>query len=216
MKKIALIGASGFIGSWILKEALDRGIGVTGIVRNTERITIRHDNLQVKGGDILIRERVPELVSGVDAVISAYNPGWSNPNIYEDTHRGYSSIISGVRKAGVRRLLIVGGSGSLFVSPGVMLMDTGVLPEAIMPGVKALAEVYFSYLIPEKELDWVFFSPAGNIAHGERTGNFRQGDDFLIKHENGESRISLQDYALAMIDELMHSTRHRKRMTIGY
>jgi putative NADH-flavin reductase len=216
MKNISLIGASGFIGLAILKEALERGLKVTAVVRNTGKITITHKNLRVIAGDIMHEDTVTTLVTGADAVISSYNPGWTNPDIYEDTLSGYRSIISGVKKAGVKRLLVVGGAGSLFVTPGIKLMDTGVLPEAIMPGVKGLAEVYYNLLVPEKELDWVFFSPAGNIAPGERTGKFRLGDDNLITDATGESKISVEDYAMAMIDELIIATQHRKRMTIGY
>jgi putative NADH-flavin reductase len=216
MKNVSLIGASGFIGSAILKEALERGLKVNAIVRNAEKIKITHQNLHITPGDIMNEGTVTTLVTGADAVISSYNPGWANPDIYEDTRSAYRSVISGVKKAGVKRLLIVGGAGSLFVKPGVRLMDTGVLPEAIMPGVKGLAEVYYNLLIPEKELDWVFFSPAGNIAPGERTGKFRLGDNDLITDATGESKISVEDYAMAMIDELIIATQHRKRMTIGY
>lgn len=120
-----------------------------------------------------------------------------------------------MKEAGVHRLLIVGGAGSLYVAPGVRVMDRGV-PEAFAPGVKGLAEVYYSYLIPEKELDWVFFSPAANLVPGERTRKFRLGKDDLIRSVSGESRISVEDYAVAMIDELEKEMHHRERFTIGY
>ena len=129
--------------------------------------------------------------------------------------RVYPLIIRSVKEAGVRRLLIVGGAGSLYVAPGVRVMDRGV-PEAFAPGVKGLAEVYYSYLIPEKELDWVFFSPAANLVPGERTRKFRLGKDDLIRSVSGESRISVEDYAVAMIDELEKEMHHRERFTIGY
>jgi uncharacterized protein len=216
MKHIAIIGASGFIGSAILKEALDRGLHVTAIVRNTTRIEIKHPNLKVNECDIRDSETLTGLITGVDTVISSYNPGWTNPNIYQDTLDGYKSLLSSVKRAGVRRLLIVGGAGSLFVKPGVKLMDTGALPEAIMPGVIGLAEVYYNMLMPEKDSDWVFFSPAGNIFPGERTCRFRLGTDTLITDHNGESKISHADYAVAMIDEVINEAHHRKRMTIGY
>lgn len=216
MKKIVLIGASGFVGSAILNEALSRGHQVTAIVRHPEKITIKNNNLVVKKGDVSSKESVRELCKGADTVISAYNPGWTNPNIYEDTLKIYPAILEGVKKSGVKRLLIVGGAGTLFVSPGLRLIDAGVLPDAFMPGVKSLAKFFLETLSAEKTIDWVFFSPAGNIAPGERTGKFRLGKDDLIVDAEGKSNISVEDYAVAMIDELENPAYHQERFTIGY
>ena len=216
MKKIVLIGASGFVGSAILKESLDRGHKVTAVVRHPEMISTMHKNLIVKQGDVSHYETVSELCKNSDAVISAYNPGWKNPDIAEETTRVYRVILKGVRKSEVKRFLVVGGAGSLFLSPGIRLMDAGVMPEFILPAVKALADFYLVDLAAEKSIDWVFFSPAGNLQPGNRTGNFRLGKDDLIVDEAGESIISVQDYAVAMIDELEKTAHHRERFTIGY
>ncbi len=216
MKKITLIGASGFIGSAILKEALDRGNVVTTIVRHPEKITINHPNLKVVRGDVLISGSVNTLIAGADIVISAYNPGWNNPDIAANTTSAYKNIIEGVTVAKVPRLLIVGGAGSLFVSAGKRLMDTGAIPESFMPAVTALANVCYDLQKIRTPFDWVFFSPAGNIAPGERTGNFQLGKDNLITDSKGESRISVEDYALAMIDEAENPQHHNSRFTIGY
>ena len=216
MKNIILIGASGFVGSAILKEALDRGHKVIGVVLHPERITISHKNLVVKQGDVSIPEILPALCKGVDAVISAYNPGWTNPRIAEETTSTYRTILNGVRQSGVKRLLVVGGAGSLFVSPGKMLMDTGAIPESYMPAVKALADVYLVDLAAEKNIDWIFFSPAITIHPGTRTGVFRLGKDDTILNDAGEGAISVQDYAVAMIDELEKPAHHHERFTIGY
>jgi putative NADH-flavin reductase len=216
MKKIVLIGASGFVGSALLREALDRGHQVVAVVRNPEKITLHNKNLEVKKADVASIETVASVSKGADAVISAYNPGWTNPLISEDTLRVYPAIIRGVKKAGVKRLLVVGGAGSLFVKPGVRLMDAGVIPEGFLPAVKSLASIYLEILSGEKELDWVFFSPAGAIAPGKRTGKFRLGKDDLVVDNKGESRISVEDYAVAMIDELEKPAHHRERFTIGY
>lgn len=216
MKKIILIGASGFVGSAILNEALNRGVEVTAVVRNPDRVKISNSNLKIVKADVSSIEMVTQIAKGADAVISAYNPGWSNPNIYEDTLRTYAAILEGVKKAGVKRLLIVGGAGTLFVSPGVRIVDSGAIPEEIMGGVKSLGEFYLNTLMNEKEIDWVFFSPAGTIAPGERTGNYRLGKDNLIVDEKGDSKISVQDYAKAMIDELENPQHHQERFTIGY
>lgn len=216
MKKIVLIGASGFVGSAILNEALDRGHKVTAVVRHPEKITAVHKNLVIKQLDVSFTERVTEVSRGVDAVISAYNPGWKNPKIAEETTKVYKAILNGVKQAGVKRLLVVGGAGSLFISPGKRIMDAGSMPESYLPAVRALAEVYLIDLMAEKSIDWVFFSPAGMIEPGLRTGKFRLGKDDLIVNEKGESKISVQDYAVAMIDELEKPAHHRERFTIGY
>lgn len=216
MKNIVLIGASGFIGSAILREALERGHQVTGIVRHPEKITLNHVNLVVKKADIFLTEIVTGIFKGADAVISAYNPGWTNPKIAEETTAGYKSIIAGVRKSGVNRLMVVGGAGSLFVSPGKRLMDTGAIPESYLPAVRALADIYLVDLTAEKDIDWVFFSPAISIHPGTRTGKFRLGKDDVILNLAGEGDISVEDYAVAMIDELEKPVHHFERFTIGY
>lgn len=219
MKQVVLIGASGFVGNAILNELLNRGHKVTAIVRNPGKITIKHPALKVVGIDVENTAALADCCAGHDAVISAYNPGWGNPNMYEDTLRVYPKIVEAVKTAGVKRLLIVGGAGSLFVKPGLRLVDTGTLPEAWLPGVKSMAKFYLETLINEKDLDWVFFSPAanlGNLKPGIRTGKFRLGKDDLIVDEKGESFISVEDYAMAMVDELEQENHHQERFTIGY
>jgi len=216
MKKIALIGASGLVGSAILKESLERGHSVTAIVRHPEKIMLKDPNLKIISGDVLTEDSVPDLVQGADVVISAYNPGWTNPNISVETTKAYKSIISGVKKAKIPRLLIVGGAGSLYVSPEKRVMDTGVIPESFMPAIKSLAEVLYSLQKEEKELNWAYFSPAGNIAPGEKKGKYRMGKDELIVNENGESSISVEDFADAMLNEVENPQHHNERFTIGY
>jgi len=216
MKKIALIGASGFIGSALLKESLERGYSVTAIVRHPEKITTKNPNLEVKQGDVMSEETVEKLVTGADVVISAYNPGWTNPNIAADTTYTYKSIIEGVKKAGVSRLLIVGGAGSLMVSPEKRLMDTGEIPESYLPAIKSLAEVLYELQRDEHKLDWVVFSPAGTIEPGEKKGVYRVGKDELIVDDSGKSNISLEDYSVAMLNEVETPRHHMERFTIGY
>lgn len=216
MSKIVLIGASGFVGSAILNEALNRGIKVSVIVRNPESIKITNANLIIVKADVSDSDRVAEISKEADAVISAFNPGWSNPNIYEETLKIYPRILEGVKKAKVKRLLIVGGAGTLFVAPGLRVIDSGAIPAEIMDGVKSLGEFYLNTLINEQDIDWVFFSPAGSLEPGERTGNYRLGKDDLILNDKGESKISVQDYAKAMIDEFETPAHHKERFTIGY
>ncbi len=216
MNKIVLIGASGFVGSAILNEALNRGIQVIAVVRNPESIKIAHPNLTIVKVDVSIANNVTDIAKGVDTVISAYNPGWTNPNIYEETLKTYSVILEGVKNAGVKRLLIVGGAGTLFVAPGLRVVDSGAIPQEIMGGVKSLGEFYLNTLMNEKDIDWIFFSPAGSLEKGERTGRYRLGKDDLIINNKSESKISVQDYAKAMIDELIIPAHHKERFTIGY
>lgn len=216
MKKVALIGASGFIGSQLVKELLSRGHQVTAIVRSADKIKNDDKNLKVVSADVFDTDKLAEVLKNNDAVISAYNPGWTNPNIYDDTIKGYQSIIEAVKKAGIKRLQAVGGAGSLLVAPGKTVVDSGAIPDEILPGVKALALVLKDQFLPEKELDWVFFSPAGTIEPGERTGKYRLGLDNLITDDQGNSKISVQDYAKAMVDELENPKHHQQRFTIGY
>ena len=179
-------------------------------------------NLTVVKGDATDPDTLAELAKGKDAVISAYNPGWGNPRQYEETLENYPKIVEGTRRAGVKRLLIVGGAGTLFVAPGLRLVDTGNLPAEWLPGVKSMGEFYLDYLMKEKDVDWIFFSPAGNLGNmgqngpGKRTGKFRLGKDDMLFDEKGESFISVEDYAYAMIDELEQENHHYERFTAAY
>jgi putative NADH-flavin reductase len=212
--KIAIIGASGQIGAFIRDEALTRGHQVTAIVRHPEKIALRNPRLTVMKADIL-KDNVDGLVKGHDAVISAYNPGWSYPDIYNEQIKGAEAIISGVKKSGIKRLLFVGGAGSLEVAPGVQVLDTATFPENTKGGVLATRETLYM-LRKEKELEWTFLSPPTSIKPGERTGHYRVGKDQLLKNEKGESKISTQDYAVAMLDELEKPQHTRERFTVAY
>ena len=216
MKKIVIIGATGYVGSAILKEALGRGHQVKAIVRDPSKLTLIHPHLKVVGGSVSDTDFLSRELAKSDAVISAFNPGWSNPNIYEETLEGYGSILCAVRNSGVHRFLMVGGAGSLLVAPGRQLMDEPDVPKKLLPGIRGMAKVYTDLLLPEKSVDWVFLSPAANMAPGERTGKFRLGKDELIVDESGDSNISVEDFAVAMIDELEQEKHHQERFTLGY
>ena len=209
MKKVVLIGASGFVGSAILNEALNREIQVTAVVRHPEKIKIQNENLIIKKADVSSLDEVAEVCKGADAVISAFNPGWDNPDIYDETIKVYLTIMDGVKKSGVSRFLMVGGAGSLFIAPGIRLVDSGEVPEKLLPGVKALSDFYFHFLKKEKEIDWVFFSPAADMAPGVRTGRYRLGKDDMVVDIAGNSHISVQDDAAAMIDEFEKPAHHQ-------
>ena len=212
--KIALIGATGFVGSAILKEALDRGYEVTAIARHPEKVQ-SHPKLHAKKGDVYSADEVARLVSGHDAVIGAFNPGWSDPDIYNHQVKGTRSIIEGVKKSGVKRLLFVGGAGSLEVKPGVQLVDTPEFPKEWKQGSLAAREA-LTMLRKETSLDWSFLSPSADLSPGQRTGKFRLGKDQLLVDTDGRSRISVEDYAVAMINEAEKPAHIRQRFTVGY
>jgi putative NADH-flavin reductase len=212
--KIALIGATGFVGAAILQEALNRGHEVTAIARNPEKMQ-GHPKLHAQKGDVYNEEEVARCVAGHDAVISAFNPGWSNPDIYDQQVKGTRAIINGVKKTGIKRLLYVGGAGSLEVKPGVQSVDLPGFPAEYKQGALATREA-LTMLRQETGLEWSFLSPSADLFPGQRTGNFRLGTDQLLKDTNGESRISVQDYAMAMIDEVEKSKHIRRRFTVGY
>lgn len=217
MKNVVLIGATGFVGSAILNELLSRGHKVTAVVRNASKLA-KHDNLTAVEEDVANVDAIAKLADGKDAIISAYNPGWANPNIAHDTLTNYPKIVEAAKKARVPRLLIVGGAGTLFVKPGLRVVDSGAIPAEIMDGVRSLGDFYLNILSKEQDIDWVFFSPAGAFdPKGERTGKFRLGkDDLIVDPKTGSSHISVEDYAVAMVDELERPAHHKERFTIGY
>jgi len=202
--KTALIGATGNVGSRILAELLRRGHEVTGIARHPEKLPPQA-NLVAQRGDANDEDGLAGLLSGHDAVISAGRFVSVNPQ----------TLIAALKKANVNRLLVVGGAGSLEVAQGVQLVDTPQFPAAAKHEALAGRE-FLNVLRSEQELDWTFLSPSRLFAPGERTGKFRLGTDQLLVGENGESKISLEDFAVALVDELETPRHSRQRFTVGY
>ncbi len=217
MANVVLIGATGFVGLAILNELLSRGHKVTAVVRHANKLP-KNDNLTAVEEDVANVDAIANIAKGKDAVISAYNSGWGNPDIKRLTEENYPKIVEAMKKSGVDRLLIVGGAGTLFVKPGLRVVDSGAIPAEIMDAVRSLGDFYLNGLTKEHDLDWVFFSPAGEFEEkGERTGKFRLGkDDLIVDPATGTSHISVQDYAVAMVDELEKPAHHKERFTIGY
>ena len=215
-KEVLLIGATGFVGSAILNELLNRGHKVTAVVRDPAKLEGKAGVTAVKE-DVANVDAIAALARGKDAVISAYNPGWTNPDIATLITENYPRILNAAKQSGVERLLIVGGAGTLFCAPGLRVVDSGAIPEEIMGGVRPLGDFYLNTLMNENDIDWVFFSPAGAFdENGQRTGEFRLGKDDLVVDAEGNSHISVQDYAMAMVDELEQENHHKERFTIGY
>jgi putative NADH-flavin reductase len=213
--RIALIGATGQIGQHVLAEALSRGHQVTAIVRHPEKLTAQ-PGLTAVQGSAYDTAALAQQLKGFDAVLSAFNPGWTDADIAANQIKGTDSIIAATKQAGVKRLLVVGGAGSLKV-PGtdIDVVDTPEFPAEWKAAAGAVRET-LKHLRSEKELDWTFLSPAAHIEPGERTGRFRLGGDELLVDAKGESRISLPDYAVALVDELESPQHSRQRFTVAY
>ncbi|MDB5145039.1 MAG: hypothetical protein JWQ66_3752 [Mucilaginibacter sp.] len=213
--KLALIGATGFVGKTVLNEALQRGYEVTAIARKPENIDISNSNLTVVPADVFDADKLADILKGHDAVVNTYNAGWTNPNLYNDFLKGCETIQQAVKKAGVKRLLVVGGAGSLFVAPGVQLVDSPDFPKEYYAGASA-ARDYLNELKKEDELDWTFLSPAIYLHPGQRTGTFRIGTESPVFDENGKCEISVEDLAVAIVNELENNEFIKRRFTVGY
>lgn len=212
--KLALIGATGYVGSAILAEALERGHHVTAIVRHPEKLAA-HANLTGVAADVYDPAQVAQAVTGHDAVISAFNPGWGDADIYAKHVKGSQAITAGVKQAGVRRLLVVGGAGSLFIAPGVQLVDTPEFPEQWKQGALGARDA-LNLIKQEADLDWSFVSPAVMLEPGERRGHYRLGGDEVLMGDNGPASISTADLAMAIIDEIEQPRHIRRRFTAAY
>ena len=204
MSKIAIIGATGRAGSQLLEEALRRGHSVTAIARNTDKLAVR-PGVSVKQVDALDAEALQQAISGSDVVISAAH----------FSTLPASAVIGPVKKAAVKRLLVVGGAGSLLLPGGTRVIDSEGFPQAYKAEASAGA-TFLDALRQEQELDWTFLSPSAEFVETERTGTFRLGQDDLLVSREGRSWISFADFAIAMLDEVETPKHSRQRFTVGY
>jgi len=204
-----LYGASGMIGSRILQELLRRGHAVTAVVRDPQKITAA--GATVIEGDVNDPASVAATAKGADAAISAYAPPQTDVDKLSGAIR---SLLQGLHAAHVQRLIVVGGAGSLEISPGVQLVDSPLTPAQWKPIANAHRNAL--PLLHESSLDWTYFSPAAFIQPGERTGKFRLGGTQLVTDAKGESRISAEDYAVALVDELENPRHIRRQFTAAY
>lgn len=210
--KIALIGASGFIGSGIRKEALSRGHEVTALVSNPAKIESA-PSLRAEKVDVLDTDDLAKKLAGHDVVISAFS-GHANADVYGYYMQGIHSIVDAVRKAAVPRLLLVGGAGSLEIKPGVQLLDTPAFPaqwKATGEGARAALNLVRGVA----DLDWTVLSPPPSIQPGARSGKYRTGLNQVIMGEKGPAEISVEDYAVAMLDEAESASHRRQRFTVA-
>jgi putative NADH-flavin reductase len=207
--KVAVIGATGNAGSRITAELLKRGHHVRAIVRSENNITAKN-GIELTNSDLSEVAQLVDALNGADAVVSAYRP----PDKDTEQIIGTTKRITEAVKKNNQRLLVVGGAGGLFVAPGVTAIASGHLPEVALPIAKSHEQVRKN--LKASGADWTYFAPAGLFEPGERTGQFRLGKDDLIVDVTGNSRISMEDYAIAVVDELEKPQHRGERFTIGY
>lgn len=211
--KIALIGATGFVGSALLKEAVARGHSVTALVRNPAKVAT---DANVKAVQVDVND-VPALtaqLAGHDVVISAFNGGWGDPDIY-NKHLAGSNAIADAAKAAKVCLIAIGGAGSLHAPDGSQFVDSPHFPEAYREGARAARDALAGLRKGDWQ-DWSFISPAAMLAPGERTGKFRLGGDEPVLDANGDNHVSVEDLAVATLDEAETPRHTGKRFTLGY
>ena len=215
--KVALIGATGFVGKAVLEELLARGHDVTALVRDPAKLEAR-PQLQVVKADVRNADEVRDAVADADTVISAYNAGWANPDLYNEFLRGTRAIVAGTKAAGVKRYIVIGGAGSLYAADGTQLVDSPNFPAAIYPGASAARDA-LTELRNETSLAWTQLSPPVAFHPGsatERTGTYRVGSDTPLNTGDGPGTISAADLAVAVVDELEAPQHIGKRFTVAW
>ncbi|HUA19415.1 MAG TPA: NAD(P)H-binding protein [Bryobacteraceae bacterium] len=216
--RVVLYGATGMIGSRILKELLSRGHTVTAVVRDLSKLAPQA-NLVIEKGDLLDTDHVAKVSKGADVVVNSIAPPVIPGNGPDPAKAGQlveatKSLIAAARRAGAPRIVMVGGAGSLEVSPGLQVVDAPGFPAVYKPVALAHRDAY--YALRETDLNWTYFSPAVTIQPGQRTGKFRLGKDAVISDDKGESSISAEDYAIALADEVEQARHTKQRFTIGH
>ena len=209
--KVALYGATGKSGSRILKELVARGHQVIAIVRDPAKLAHTGPGVQVMRDDLSDPKKIAAAVDGAEAVVSAYAPPQNDVRAIVGVTQRQVEALSEKPQA---RLIVVGGAGGLNVAPGVMLIDSPYLPEPYQPIARAHVEAL--NVLRASTIDWTYLAPAAYFEPGERTGKFRLGKDELIANAQQDSRISMEDYAIALVDELEKPRHRRQRFSIGY
>jgi uncharacterized protein len=215
--KLVLLGAGGNIAQRIASEALSRGHEVVGVVRSTASVRSDDERLAIVEGDATDASSIAKVSKGADVIINAVSPRPSpSGRPASSLAASARALIEGASRAGVSRVVVVGGAGSLEVATGVRLVDTPGFPMAYKPESLEGAASLDVYRTSGSKVDWTYISPAAEIGPGTRTGHYRAGDDSLLVDDEGKSFISYEDYAKALIDEVEHPTHPRARMTVAY
>jgi len=215
--KLVLFGATGNVGRRIAAEALRRGHDVVGVVRDPAAVTTPDSRVRLVQGDATNAESVAEVVRGAEAVVSAISPrpnarGLPQPKLAENAR----ALIAGLRRAGTRRVLYVGGASTLEIAPGRQLLDEPTFPEAYKAEALEGREALRIWRTEAEGLDWTFLSPAMEIGPGERTGNYRTTGEQMLFDANGKSFITFEDYAVAVLDELERPQHVDRRFGVAY
>jgi putative NADH-flavin reductase len=215
--RIVLFGATGNVGQRVAAEALRRGHDVIGVVRDPAAVTPPDLRVRMVQGDATKADEVAKVARGADAVVSAISPrpnsrGLPAPSLAANSR----AVIAGVRQAGVKRVLYVGGASSLEVAPGKQLADMPDFPEIYRAEAREGRDALDVWRNEGKGLDWTYLSPAAEIAPGERSGRYRTTDDTLLVDEKGRSFITFEDYAVAVLDELEHPRHVGRRFGVAY
>jgi uncharacterized protein len=212
--KIAVVGANGWVGSTVAREALERGHTVTAVVRDPARLTLAHERLHIVIGDATNPNSVAEAVRGHDVVIGAISGRRDANN--QNIPNAAQALLVGVAQAGVQRLIWVGGAGSLEVAPGVRLIDTPEFPAEYKGEALAQADALGVFRSAQTDIGWTYISPAVVIAPGQRIGQYRVGGDQVLANDTGKSYISVEDYGVALLDEVEQPKHNRRRITVAY
>ncbi|MDT0443551.1 NAD(P)-dependent oxidoreductase [Streptomyces johnsoniae] len=217
MARIAIFGANGAIGHRIVSEALDRGHDVAAVVRDPGSITRTHRGLTVLTGDVLDPASVSAVAGGRDVLISAVGGG-DGPGHEALIGPSARSLVAGLHALGAAapRLIMVGGAGSLRTPDGSRVLDAPGLPDEVRQIMHAHSDALEYLRCEAGELRWTSLSPAAVIEPGRRTGAYRTGLDELVTDAEGVSRISTEDYAAALVDEVEDARHIGERFTVGY
>ena len=214
---LAVIGATGYVGDAVVRELAARGHNITAFARNPAKV-LAAANVRAVAADVTAADFAAQL-AGFDAVVSAFNPGWTNPHIARDFRAGYAAILAAAKTAQVPYLLAVGGAGSLYVAPGVQLIDTPAFPQEIYDGANAARELLRD-LQARDDLNWSFISPPARLGaeagfSEERTGKYRLGQDDLLLDGDAPAGISVADLAIAIADDVEQKAHLRQRFTVA-
>lgn len=214
---LAVIGATGYVGDAVVRELAARGHNITAFARNPAKV-LAAANVRAVAADVTAADFAAQL-AGFDAVVSAFNPGWTNPHIGRDFRAGYAAILAAAKAAQVPYLLAVGGAGSLYVAPGVQLIDTPAFPQEIHDGANAARELLRD-LQARDDLNWSLISPPARLGaeagfSEERTGKYRLGQDDLLMDGDAPAGISVADLAVAIADDVEQKAHLRQRFTVA-
>ncbi|TGN23715.1 NAD(P)-dependent oxidoreductase [Empedobacter tilapiae] len=217
--RVAVIGATGFVGSHIVEELVNRNQSIKAFARNTDKV-LDSKNVAKVALDVNDVQALATDLKGADVVVSAFNAGWTNPNIYEDYMKGAKAIEEATKLAGVKRLIVIGGAGSLYVNDQkeLQIVDAPGFPEEIKQGALA-ARDYYNVLKQNNDLEWTVFSPAPEMhqgTSGERKGTYRLGNDVPVFNAEGRSILSVEDVAVVIADEIENAKHINKRFTAAY